>query len=541
MSGKYVFIGNTLTGTTPVTVSSITDLRSIAPVDGGIVITAGYYDNGDGGAGMYYYDPSDTSSADNGGTVIVGASSSRWKLIYSGSIIANQFGAKGNGIFDDVTYLQTWVNFCATNKLRGDFGSGNYSISAPLSFPNNSFFVGKGMGSGNSTGGTNIVPTSNAFIALINATGDAADMRNVRLENFRVIGGLNNIKLTISGTMSGCSFKKLWLSAPANDNFLVTQMVISTLFEEIVFDATPSTYTGFKVAAANANNIHLKDCWWIESDGASIDLASGEDILITNPRFEAQHTPGASGGTVIKFASVKAWKIIGGYVENTFVNFLTETSSTSTGVIEGVRFSGAEYASLANTFTSDGIVTFGACQFNIPSNAPAQVLLSNPCSGLLTANSAVWVDKSDSHIAVGTKQISITASGTAEDLFTFTRANTNNADNQQSLTGWLIVSVVGKTGGGTKCYMSIRVPFLVDGFANATMSMTTATPIISDDNAVGGTLTAGLKAGATNTDCTVYATFTLAGMGTSNMYAYLDVLPLKNPSFAHITVTPVAS
>ena len=82
---------------------------------------------------------------------------------------------------------------------------------------------------------------------------------------------------------------------------------------------------------------------------------------------------------------------------------------------------------------------------------------------------------------------------------------------------------------------------MVDGFANTTMVCTLGTAISADDNAVGATLSAAVKAGATSTDLTIQATFTLASFGDAKMSAYLDGALLKHPSYAHLTVAAVAA
>lgn len=56
----------------------------------------GYYAKGDGGGGIYYLDQADTTTADDGGSVIVGADGSRWKMFRSKDVSVLQFGARGD-------------------------------------------------------------------------------------------------------------------------------------------------------------------------------------------------------------------------------------------------------------------------------------------------------------------------------------------------------------------------------------------------------------------------------------------------------------
>lgn len=113
MSGKYVFIGSSLSGSNPVTVGSLPELRSVAAVEGGVVIVSGAIFPGDGAGGIYYYDASDTTSADNGGTIIVGANGARWKILPVGFFKVGDpglFGYVDNTLFQIYRTVATPTN-----------------------------------------------------------------------------------------------------------------------------------------------------------------------------------------------------------------------------------------------------------------------------------------------------------------------------------------------------------------------------------------------------------------------------------------------
>lgn len=82
-------------------VDSIVALRALDKTKFTRVFVSGYYLAGDGGGGNYWYDPSDTSSVDNAGTVIVASDGGRWKLVLQKRVSVKQFGAKGDGVFND--------------------------------------------------------------------------------------------------------------------------------------------------------------------------------------------------------------------------------------------------------------------------------------------------------------------------------------------------------------------------------------------------------------------------------------------------------
>lgn len=92
----------------------------------GRVDVLGYSYIGDGGGGIFYWD-SDSIEPDNGGTIIqaTGISTGRWKRLYSGSVNVKWFGAKGDGINDDTSYVENAFNSLTSNQTL-DFGKSTY-------------------------------------------------------------------------------------------------------------------------------------------------------------------------------------------------------------------------------------------------------------------------------------------------------------------------------------------------------------------------------------------------------------------------------
>lgn len=117
----------------PAWVDSIAALR-VAATRGTHAIVGGYYVSGDGGGGIYYLDPSDTTSADNGGTIIVDSSGNRWKLTFSGTIRARQFGAKADNTTDNATVFAAAAAAVPVNGTLEFDGPGTFKYTAGLAF-----------------------------------------------------------------------------------------------------------------------------------------------------------------------------------------------------------------------------------------------------------------------------------------------------------------------------------------------------------------------------------------------------------------------
>lgn len=93
--------------------------------------TSGYYSNSGDGAGMYYVPSSFVGLVDNGGTVIEANDGGFWLLNHNGSVTAEQFGAKGDGVFDNSTILNTMLRVFA-GKTVNFTPNRNYLLTSAL-------------------------------------------------------------------------------------------------------------------------------------------------------------------------------------------------------------------------------------------------------------------------------------------------------------------------------------------------------------------------------------------------------------------------
>jgi Pectate lyase superfamily protein len=97
--------------------SVASSLKSTPVSASSLVYVEGYYTAGDGGGGYFYAAPTAAPGTyvDNGGTVIVPSvgitdGSTAWLRIYSGLINILWFGAKGDGLTDNTTFIQNALN-----------------------------------------------------------------------------------------------------------------------------------------------------------------------------------------------------------------------------------------------------------------------------------------------------------------------------------------------------------------------------------------------------------------------------------------------
>jgi hypothetical protein len=114
------------------TFDTISDLRLQRGSGSTRVGVLGYYSAGDHNGAEYYWDASCVDT-DNGGSVIrptVSGAAGGWRLNINEGIDVRQFGAKSDGITDNVAILQRMLD--AVGSLGGgiiDFTSGNYLVT----------------------------------------------------------------------------------------------------------------------------------------------------------------------------------------------------------------------------------------------------------------------------------------------------------------------------------------------------------------------------------------------------------------------------
>lgn len=170
---------NTINGalaSTPFQVATIAALKAVVVTNvpnGTQVYVTGYYASGDCETRSYTYVAA-SSTANNNGTVIqptVGGG--RWLLNWAGPLSVRWFGAKGDGITDDTTAIQSTLTLGPDVYLP----AGTYKVTASLSLITGEKFYGDGPGS--------ILLAGADSINVISATSVA----NITVSDLSVNGG----------------------------------------------------------------------------------------------------------------------------------------------------------------------------------------------------------------------------------------------------------------------------------------------------------------------------------------------------------------
>lgn len=145
-NGKVKIAGMAQLVTAGTVVNTIADLKALAVGQFSSVQVLGYYAAGDGGGDVFRWNES-SSAADNGGTVIIPDSApgtGRWERVYQ-SIDVKKFGARGDGVTDDTTKIQSALDFAnASGGFRIGVPGGTYLCTSAINIYKKTHLVGVG-------------------------------------------------------------------------------------------------------------------------------------------------------------------------------------------------------------------------------------------------------------------------------------------------------------------------------------------------------------------------------------------------------------
>ena len=113
--------------------NSVAELKtSETALAGRPCVTLGYYEPNDGGGSVYIIRAKTENDVDDGGSVLFLDNGNVAELIIDKAVNVKQFGAKGDGVSDDVLPIQACIDWACINKVEVHIPQGTYSISNAL-------------------------------------------------------------------------------------------------------------------------------------------------------------------------------------------------------------------------------------------------------------------------------------------------------------------------------------------------------------------------------------------------------------------------
>ena len=251
-----------------------------------------------------------SSGVENGGTIIVANDGRKWQRSYQGGLNVKWFGAKGDGITDDTSFIQQAVDIgYALNAGEVFFPAGIYAISTVVRNWDNvitlnirgagkksTVFIKKGASTGpifDWSANLNILETYSGFhdftIAGNNKTHDGIRLlRNARfsIANIDIRNcdkAINNLGalvwdgkgLTLQGNNYGIYTDK----SPSESGTIIYPNAITITNSQIVYN------TNFGIYGNYANGMRIRDCD-IEWNGTAGNEGTG-GIILVNLSIEA--------------------------------------------------------------------------------------------------------------------------------------------------------------------------------------------------------------------------------------------------------------
>lgn len=214
----------------------------------------GYYTKGDGGGGFFYW--ADVSPiVPNGGTVISANGTGFWIKLLNGSISVKEFGAKGDGITDDTSFLQNAAKYVSEYNMNLFLPAANYLIGDDIVF--------NGL-----TTKTDYSCTVSGENAVLIKKGN----ENTYFTMFHFTGADTKVKvsgITFDGRRE--QFNSCWL-----DNQL-----------QFGVHACLIDKRSIGIASVNVNTINVDKCYFINIHGRAIyDYYTSKFITISNSYFK---------------------------------------------------------------------------------------------------------------------------------------------------------------------------------------------------------------------------------------------------------------
>lgn len=349
-------------------------------------------------AGMFVPDPSDTISTDNGGTIIVATNGIRWKRQFDGSLNVKWFGAKGDGVTDDLAAINQANAYVKLIHGSLEYPASVYLVSSAPNFSgtNNVEFIGRNATIYCTGPGpvakidAGVYPAYNDNVNLLgtwifkgNVTSTyglytrghvRSQMGLLRVANvasaaFRfewsvltkvdglnctnamdvfTVNPINGIEIAASGTAKSTAniYNNVTMEAPISGKGIHVQAGDLNTFMSGSCESVP---TGITIASGSIKNHFVSfDC----EGNTGLDLDdSGQGTMYTNCAFSS-----VTAFNVILEPASSAIKFYGGYIGKIALNG-TQTGPT---LFSGVAFSDAAGITGSGYYTAHGCVKVNA-------------------------------------------------------------------------------------------------------------------------------------------------------------------------------------
>lgn len=244
-------------------IDTINDLAAITPaVTGAVAVVGDYYEENDGGGGIFIGDRDSTATIDHGTVVRSSAGArGRWIRQSDKTFSVKWFGAKGDGTTDDTYAFQQVIS--AVAAVGGGViyvPEGTYIISASLSLPDNTWLCGDGKTSiikmADSFAPTELIKViDKTFIKIsdISFNGNASNVTpdDQQFDSFPVI--FNN---SGSGAVTQISIENVKFLNTAGDAirfYIINDSYGSNIVSECFFEDIGGS--GIHIVGNNVNNI----------------------------------------------------------------------------------------------------------------------------------------------------------------------------------------------------------------------------------------------------------------------------------------------
>lgn len=371
----------------------------------GVIFLEGYTSAGDNGGGMFIYVSTDVSTSDNGGTIIVDASSRRWYRLYTGALSVKWFGATGNGSTDDITTIQSCVNAAQALGTGGTvfFPSGTYKVSSRINVTASSVSL---VGNGRNATVLASSSTTDDVIRLADATGyqtiesmtftssvvqvgganiNVNGAQQVTIRDIRMTNGNVGINIDNLGTQSGCKITKCELTFITGSAILLginSDASLGHIVNEIFIDDITAGSCGNGISIYFASGVYVSRVSLFQCSNQAVQFNPQTPQYINDVQFfdAVCDTSTADGIVFSGTGSMGSIQFFGGTSNSNGNNGVNIGSGLT---ISGVKFIGMEFAvngQTGATIQSGVDVYFIGCDFNSNSTSAA-----NTYSGIQVA------------------------------------------------------------------------------------------------------------------------------------------------------------